>query len=222
MTLPLRQSDNSSIFLSASSELSLKLATPADGETMNYIAELVLIDNLTHFDRGFLLHAFTAEEYSERLQAGYRSYLFYHSGRPIGFVLAVRPTLVGEYSDPIYGGPIDQVRALYPEGSSADFIFICQFAILPREQNKGYGELLGAEFCSQQPGPYYGQMLEAPLRNPRVRYWCMRGMKKVLEYQEPPSREYLAFESDFAAGDLLTWGIYRLDDGKWSPRRTGA
>ncbi|MCC6953761.1 MAG: hypothetical protein IT290_06560 [Deltaproteobacteria bacterium] len=203
------------------SRFELRRATTEDAETIAYIAALVNINNYSHFDRGFLLFSFSQQEYADKIEHGYHVYLFVLDGEPIGFTSAVRRNLIqtDHSGRDVYPSLYPAVEKKARELGLDDYVVVHQVAIIPNEQNKGYGEIFISRLNRVESGPYFSVMLESPLRNPRIRYWSNRGVEKIEEIRERPSSLFLAMESGESPVDELVWGLYYVDERGWRPRR---
>jgi hypothetical protein len=197
--------------------LSLVPASMGDADTISEIAALVSIHNYARFDRGFLFYTLSRDEYAERICNGELVLLLSFNGNPIGYLCA-RQTPWNVDSTTEEGLAEAVVRAAKSLGVK-DYLMVDQFVILPEYQDCGFGEAFAYLLSKEHEGPFFADMLEQPLRNPRIAYWHRRGVEKVGEFTELPPDRFLREESDTLGSSTLTWGIYFLEKGAFVPQR---
>lgn len=211
-------------------ELVIRAAVPSDGDRIAEIAALVNIHNYAQFNRGFLFYSLTTEEYARRIIAGHIVHVFALDDEMVGFVCGMdqvalnEAIVVHERLAAARGLPLSDIVSRTVRGLAADsrhdnYLFVDQIALLPEWQNLGLGEQFAWHFSQLHRRRYYIDLLESPLRNPRIQYWHRRGFIKVGEVRERPPERFVRQEGGTRALEHLTWGIYTLPALAFKPIR---
>jgi hypothetical protein len=164
--------------------------------------------------RGFLVYTLSALEYRKRVVDGQHIYVFEIDGVAVGFICGYGEAAVQTYlDDHTLSHESDVCHAIQTAARTrgdARYSFLDQIAIKPQFQERGLGEEFFHLFCQVVPGPYYVVMLEQPIFNPRIHYWCARGFTRIGHVIELLPNRFAPAHGAAAVSGELTWGIYVL------------
>lgn len=203
----------------------IRYAAPGDAKQIANIAASVEAKRVIDLTNGFLIYSLTADEYRQRIEDKQHIYVFLVRDTIAGFICGYDAATLERYTrmpvlahESIIAQSVLHLSAIH---GHANYAFLDSIALLPDYQNMGYGEQAFEQFCAVVSGPYFVAMLEGPIRNPRIDYWCRRGFIRIGGVQQPvPERFGLPQRLACEHANLLEWGIYLLPQHGFTPARS--
>jgi GNAT superfamily N-acetyltransferase len=180
-------------------------AKPEDGALIAAIAAGVKAAEFGSEGKGFLVYCLTADEYRERIEEGHEVWLLLSDGEAVGYFLGVGSEMLARQKQG--GGAAEAAYELALAHAARNgverFLFTSQMAILPERQDGGLGGRFLAAIVGYARVPLYADIMEAPVRNPRIDFWMRHGFERIGE-----CRERLPERFRFGGVSEVTWGIY--------------
>jgi ribosomal protein S18 acetylase RimI-like enzyme len=205
-------------------QIVLRRAEGADAELIASIASGVNIHKYAQHHNGFLVYSLTAAEYAKRISDGHYVFMFEYKGQSIGFLCGYDEEGLERYhKDNTLSHESSICKSIMEAAMSSEhlsYLFLDQVAILPSLQNCGLGERYFDLFCEHLQGrPFYGAMLEAPVRNPRIDFWRKRGFTRLGQVEENLPERFRK-HPNHSVQDTFLWGIYLREYPIYVPKRS--
>jgi hypothetical protein len=193
--------------LGSHGRLSLVRAAAEDAPLIAAVASRVNAGTYGGKEKGFLVYSLTVAEYRERIGQGWLVCLLLADEETVGFFLGVESEVLLRERQHTAAAEAAYEFALGHAAANAvpRFLFASQMAIAPEKQDGGMGARFLAMIVAHAQVRLYADIMEEPVRNPRIDFWVHQGFERIGE-----CRERLPERFQFAGVSEVVWGIYTL------------
>lgn len=179
------------------------------------IAAAVDIRCVPSLQRGFLLFPWTERQFLAHVRRGHLLYAFVDSsGMAQGFLSGFTNRDVEEClakkQEEAQAILLAAMRSAAERHGDRNYTIIYQIALAPNLQAKGFGAQCYKLFAQLVAGPFYGVVLEKPVRSIRLTFWWGLGFRQRVGEVSAPLPPALSSRLARNADDTtMTWGIFR-------------
>jgi GNAT superfamily N-acetyltransferase len=200
----------------------LRLVSANEIGTIATLAERVSAGRWAHQGRGFVVGAYTASGYLEKMRNGWVFYLCElldndGSARVVGYIAGATSESLQRADSLSDYWKIVSTRARLLKTDR--FFVLEQMAIDPDFQGKGLGKRFFDELSARVSRATFFRVIEAPLNYPHREFWQKRGFTRLDVFETPAE----SLSATLLGSQKLSWGIYyRKANGESFQAQTAA